>query len=157
MGALLSVYPNTTFTEMFCPDWEQNVILLSHMGESNPKLAQWQPLIADTPFNYNSCGDTVAMYNCLRPGKVVYVNLAPMEDHFHLILTEAEMLDVGLERGVYRTSTQGWLKPCKPLPQFLKEYSLAGGTHHSAMVYDADIEELKAFGEMMGFEVIVIR
>lgn len=157
VGALLSVYPNTTFTEMFCPDWEQNVILLSHMGESNPKLAQWQPLIADTPFNYNSCGDTVAMYNCLRPGKVVYVNLAPMEDHFHLILTEAEMLDVGLERGVYRTSTQGWLKPCKPLPQFLKEYSLAGGTHHSAMVYDADIEELKAFGEMMGFEVIVIR
>ena len=157
VGALISVYPNTTFTEMFCPDWEQNVILLSHMGESNPNLAQWQPLIADTPFNYNSCGDTVAMYNCLRPGKVVYVNLAPMEDHFHLILTEAEMLNVGLERGVYRTSTQGWLKPCMPLPQFLKEYSLAGGTHHSAMVYDANIEELKAFGEMMGFEVIVIR
>lgn len=31
------------------PDWEQNVILLSHMGESNPRLAQWQPLVADTP------------------------------------------------------------------------------------------------------------
>ena len=31
VGALLQVYPNTTFTEMFCPDWEQDVILLSHM------------------------------------------------------------------------------------------------------------------------------
>jgi L-arabinose isomerase len=63
---------------------------------------------------------------------------------------------VGLEQGAYENSTQGWYKPAKPLNKFLKEYSLAGGTHHSAMVYDVDIEELKAFGEMMGFNVIVI-
>jgi len=156
-GALLQVYPNTTFTEMFCPDWEQDVILLSHMGESNPKLAQWKPLISDCPFNYNSCGDTTAMYNCLRKGKAVYVNLAPMQDHFTLIVSDVEMLDEGLERGAYRHSTQGWMKPCKPLPQFLKEFSLAGGTHHSALVYDANIEEIKAFGTMMGFEVIEIK
>lgn len=96
---------------MFCPDWEQDVILLSHMGESNPKLAQWKPLISDCPFNYNSCGDTTAMYNCLRKGKAVYVNLAPMQDHFTLIVSDVEMLDEGLERGAYRHSTQGWMKP----------------------------------------------
>ena len=33
---------------------------------------------------------------------------------------------------------------------------MAGGTHHSALIYDADIEELKAFGRMMGFDVEVI-
>lgn len=157
VGALLQVYPNTTFTEMFCPDWEQDVILLSHMGESNPKLAQWKPLISDCPFNYNSCGDTTAMYNCLRKGKAVYVNLAPMQDHFNLIVSDVQMLGEGLERGAYRHDTQGWMKPCKPLRKFLKEFSLAGGTHHSALVYDADIEEIKAFGTMMGFEVIEIK
>ncbi len=157
VGALMSVYPNTAFTEMFCPDWERDVILLSHMGESNPRLAQWKPLIADMSFNYNSCGDTVGMYNCYRPGKVVYVNLAPMEDRFVLLLTEAELLPAGLERGAYRYSNQGWLRPCKPLPEFLREYSLAGGTHHSAMVYDGDLDELAAFGRMMGFEVTVIK
>ena len=157
VGSLMSVYPNTTFTEMFCPDWERDIILLSHMGESNPNLAQWKPLITDCPFNYNSCGDTVAMYNCYRPGKAVYVNLAPMEDHFHLIVTDVELLDEGLERGAYGHATQGWMKPCKPIKEFLKEFSLAGGTHHSAMVYDADIEEIKAFGQMMGFEVIEIK
>lgn len=26
VGALMSVYPNSTFTEMFCPDWEQDVL-----------------------------------------------------------------------------------------------------------------------------------
>lgn len=156
VGALAGVYPCTTFTEMFCPDWERDTILMSHMGESNPNLSRWKPVLADTPFNYNSCGDTVAMYTCYRPGKAVLVNLAPMEDHFHLIATEVEMVDAGLEGGVYRRSNQGWLKPKLPLPEFLKAYSLAGGTHHSALVYDADIREIKVFGEMRGFEVIEI-
>ena len=156
VGALMHVYPETTFTEMFCPDWKEDKILLSHMGESNPRLASWKPLLADTPFNYNSCGDTVAMYNCYRPGKVVYVNLAPMKDTFTLIVTEGELTNDGLEFGAYRHSTQGWFKPCKDLRTFLKEYSLAGGTHHSAMVYNASAAEIEAFGRMLGFDVTVI-
>ena len=156
VGALFTAYPNTTFTEMFCPDWEQDVILMSHMGESNPNLAQWKPCIRDCNFSYNSCGNTVGMYSCARKGDVTIVNLAPMNDGFNLVLCPGKMLDVGLEFGAYKSATQGWFKPSKPLPQFLKEYSLAGGTHHSALVYDVDIEELKAFGEMMGFNVIVV-
>lgn len=156
VGALHSVYPNTTFTEMFCPDWEQDVLLMSHMGESNPALAQWKPIISDCPFNYNSCGDTVGMYSCGRAGNVTIVNLAPMNDSFTMILCPGKMLDAGLEHGAYRTENQGWFKPSKKLPDFLKEYSLHGGTHHSAMVYDVDVEELKAFGSMMGFDVVVI-
>lgn len=157
VGALISVYPNTTFTEMFCPDWEQDVIFMSHMGESNPHLANWKPLVTDCKFNYNSCGDTVSMYNCYRPGNAVLINLAPMNDSFTLIATKVEMLDAGLKRGAYAKETQGWLKPCKPIKEFLKEYSYAGGTHHSAMVYDVDIEEIKAFGKMMGFNVVEIK
>jgi len=156
VGALFSVYPNTTFTEMFCPDWEQDVILMSHMGESNPNLAQWKPAIRNCNFNYNSCGNTVAMYSCGRKGNVSIVNLAPMNDSFTLIICPGQMLDVGLERGAYKASTQGWFKPSKKVADFLKEYSLHGGTHHSAMVYDVDVEELKAFGTMMGFDVVVI-
>lgn len=157
VGSLMSVYPNTTFTEMFCPDWEKDVILLSHMGESNPNLAQWKPLITDCAFNYNSCGDTTAMYNCFRAGKAVYVNLAPMQDSFNLIVSDVELLNEGLERGAYAHATQGWMKPCKPIRKFLKDFSYAGGTHHSALVYDADIEEIKAFGRMMNFNVIEIK
>ncbi len=156
VGALHAVYPNTTFTEMFCPDWEQNVILLSHMGESNPRLAQWTPRVRDCKFNYNSCGDTVSMYTCIRPGKVSIINLAPMEKHFRMIICPGELLNEGLCNGAYARSNQGWFKPNKAIPAFLKEYSLHGGTHHSAMVFDVDVEELKTFGQMMGFEVVII-
>ena len=62
----------------------------------------------------------------------------------------------GKKDGVYRKATQGWFKPEKPLREFLKEYSEAGGTHHSAMIYAPDREQLRAFGKMMGFEVVEI-
>lgn len=156
VGALFALYPDTTFAEMFCPDWEQGTILLSHMGESNPNLAQWKPIIRDKTFKYNSCGNTVAMYTCARAGQAAIVNLAPTEDSFTLIICPGEMLNVGLEHGAYRYATQGWFKPSKALPQFLEEFSLAGGTHHSALVYDANLDELRTFGQMMGFDVVVI-
>lgn len=156
VGALRAVYPNTTFTEMFCPDWKEDVILLNHMGECNLNLAKWRPVLRTVPFNYNSCGDTAALYGCMRGGKAVFINLAPMGEGFTLIATPVEMLDVGLEFGAYRNAIQGWLKPRKPIKQFLKEFSLAGGTHHSALVYDAALEEIVAFGRMMGFETVVL-
>lgn len=156
VGALSRVYPNTTFTEMFCPDWKQNVILLNHMGELNLNLAKWRPVMRDVPFNYNACGNTAAAYGCLRAGHAVFINLAPMGEEFTLIATPVELLDAGLEFGAYRHSIQGWMRPCKELAQFLPAFSRAGGTHHSALVYDAQISEILAFGRMMGFEVLSI-
>ena len=44
-------------------------------------------------------------------------------------------------------------KPPRALPEFLKAFSELGGTHHSALVYDGDLDEILAFGRMMGFEV----
>ena len=70
-----------------------------------------------------------------------------------MIVTPVEMLGCGLEFGAYRSSIQGWMRPNQPLRSFLKEFSVLGGTHHSAMVYDATAEEIEAFGNMMGFEV----
>ncbi|MDO4549006.1 MAG: hypothetical protein Q4D04_12985 [Clostridia bacterium] len=156
VGALRKVYTNTTFTEMFCPDWKEDVILLNHMGECNLKLSKWRPVLKTVPFNYNSCGDTAAAYGCMRGGKAVFVNLAPMAGKYTFIVTPVEMLDCGLEFGAYRSAIQGWLKPVKPLREFLPEFSRAGGTHHSALVYDADYKELAAFGGMMGFDVVTI-
>ena len=34
-GALLSGIEEVTFTEMFCPNWRDGSVFLSHMGEFN--------------------------------------------------------------------------------------------------------------------------
>ena len=157
VGALRAVYPNTTFTEMFCPDWKEDVILLNHMGETNLNLAKWRPVLRTLPFNYNSCGETASAYGCMRAGKAVFCNVAPKGEGFTMTVAPVEMLDAGLEFGAYRNAIQGWLKPPKPVKEFLKEFSMAGGTHHSALVYDVDLAEIQAFGRMMGFEVVTIQ
>jgi L-arabinose isomerase len=156
VAALMAVWPNTTFTEMFCPDWKENIILLSHMGEMNLNLSSRRPFMTDCPFNYNRTGDTSAAYGTLKGGDAVLVNLAPMDSGFSLIVTAVEMLDIGLEFGAYRKSMQGFFRPKLPLPEFLRVYSKTGGTHHSALVYGVCEDDIATFGEMMGFKVAII-
>lgn len=156
VASLIGTFPDTTFCEMFCPDWDKNVILMSHMGEMNLRLSQWKPTLDDNEFNYNSCGDTVAPGGCFRPGDATLVNLAPTEEGFSLILSPVKLEDCGSKTGAYGIGIQGWMTPPCELPAFLKRYSLAGGTHHSALVYGVGVETLSAFGRMMGFKVVVI-
>ena len=155
-SALIKAFPDTTFTEMFCPDWKENTILLSHMGEMNPRLTEEKPRIIDKPFEYNSCGDTTSLVGCFKTGSAVLANLAPDEWGFTLILAPVDIVQSGKADKAYTNEVRGWMKPHMPLPEFLKNYSLNGGTHHSAMVYGADVETLSAFGRMMNFDVVVI-
>jgi L-arabinose isomerase len=39
---------------------------------------------------------------------------------------------------------------------FLAEYSLVGGTHHSAMIYGANLDELANFAVLMNWEYAII-
>ncbi len=155
-GALIKIFPDTTFTEMFCPDWENDMILLSHMGEMNPRLTQHKPVITDKKFNYNSLGDTTTVCASFKAGRAILVNLSPAQKGYTLILSEVALSDETDHTSAYATEVQGWLKPGKPLNLFLKLYSEYGGTHHSAMVYGANLKSLIAFGRLMGFETVVI-
>ena len=63
------------------------------------------------------------------------------------------MLEPEADEAPLRNQVRGWMKPRMPLERFLTWFSETGGTHHSVLVYDADIAELAAFGHMMGFDV----
>ena len=51
-GAFLSAYSETGFVEIFCPDWKNNMLFLSHMGEINYRLADGKPLICRAGTNF---------------------------------------------------------------------------------------------------------
>jgi len=159
VGALTTVYPNTTFAEMFCPDWEKNLIFLSHYGEVNTRIAKFKPILKDDHFVYDPSGDTVVVGACMRSGKAVYVSLVPVDaenGHFDLVVAPITMTDTGEEVGEYASIVQGWFDPGKPIGDFLKAYSKAGGTHHGAIVYNVAPEDIAAFGTFMGFNTILI-
>jgi L-arabinose isomerase len=156
VGALASVYPATTFTEMFCPDWKGNRVFLSHMGEVNPALLSGKPRLAEMPFRFTDVPPPVRVNGCLRGGAAVFVNLAPMPgNRFRLIAIPGKMLAVkGRDRSL--ASVHGWFQPPMPVADFLAEYSQLGGTHHAALVYGGAAAVLAGFGRLMGWDVAVV-
>lgn len=155
VGALASVYPDTTFTEMFCPDWNNNSIFLSHMGEMNINLTAEKPVLAKKEFPYTDAYNPVVAYGRFKKGEAIFVNLAPKPDcKFSLILSKGEMLDVD-NTDRMSNSIHGWFKPAIPINEFLTSYSLEGGIHHSALVYGNDKvkSEIIKFGAIMGWDV----
>lgn len=157
VGALASGgFMDTTFTEMFCPDWKGESIFLSHMGEVNPSLLSGKPILMEYPFVFGDVANPVKLAGCLRGGKAIFVNLAPLPDNrFRLILAHVTMRQPK-GRDNFPDAVRGWMKPVLRVSDFLETYSRAGGTHHAALVYDADINILAGFGGLMGWETVEI-
>ena len=158
-AALMRVYPESTFTEMFCPDWQGNTVFMSHMGEVNYKITAWAKLIKK-PVTFVpelNNGEMPGIAGLYKEGNAVLVNLVPLADQkFSLILAPCEIRGID-SANRFIGSVHGWLKPPMELGRFLEEYSSFGGTHHSCLCYDADLETLSDFSGIMGWKVRILR
>jgi len=155
VAALASAYPETSFTEMFCPDWEHGTVYLSHMGELNWRLVDGKPLLLEMDYRWSDAANPVYLAGRFKPGSFLLVNLAPVRGGYRLIVAPAEMLEVRGQDRMER-SVRGWFKPPLPLPEFLAAYSRLGGTHHLALSYGAPLEAVTAFGRMLGWDTQAI-
>ena len=152
VGALASVYPDTTFAEIFCADWKNETVFLSHMGEMNVNLAAAKPRLIEKPFPWTDADNPAAAVGCFRGGEAVLVNLAPGPgDAYALVVAPVRMLPVKGEDRMADT-IHGWFRPPLPVADFLAEYSRVGGTHHSALVYTDAVDEIAGFAEHMGWQ-----
>ncbi|MEI6082720.1 MAG: hypothetical protein WCS70_00300 [Verrucomicrobiota bacterium] len=156
VGALARAIGAVTFTEIFCVDWAGDTLFLSHMGEISPSVAGDRPRVFSKPFFSGGSLDPAVLTCAVKPGPAVFVNLAPgPDDTFALIVAPVEVLaeDASLDpamRDVVRT----WIRPRRPVAEFLEAYSRAGGTHHCALVLGDRAEAIAAFGRLSGLEVV---
>jgi L-arabinose isomerase len=157
VGALAAGNPDTSFTEMFCPDWEHDTLYLSHMGEVNPRLVEGRPRLREMDYHYSRTGNPAFVVGRLRPGDIVLVNLAPTAAGYRLIVAPARMLGVPGGEDRLEHSVHGWFSPPMPVAEFLAAYSRLGGTHHLAVSYTGDPKPFESFGALMGWDVAVIR
>lgn len=156
VGAMAQVLGEVSFTEMFCPDWKNNVIFMSHMGEMNVDLIDDKARLLEKEWSYTNAQSPVYPSACFKSGKAVFVNLAPgVNDTFSLIISPVEMIKES-KSVLMGDGIRGWMKPEMSISEFLKRYSEVGGTHHSAIVYGRPIDELRSFGRIMGWKVIEI-
>jgi L-arabinose isomerase len=157
VGALSQGFGQTTFTEVFCPDWMGDTLFLSHMGEINPDVSAEQPMMVEQPFAFTEASNPAFLVCAPRPGAAVYVNLAPgPEDSFSLLVAPVEVQpDVADER--WSRTIRGWVRPECGIVDFLEANSNLGGTHHSALVLGQTPEALSAFAGFLGIDCHVIR
>lgn len=156
VGALAGVYPETTFTEMFCPDWKGGTIFLSHMGEVNVDLLAGKPRLYEKNYIFSDAGNPAVAVGCLKKGEGVITDIAPVgKGKYNLIVAPVKMVSVkGKDNFV--NNVRGWFKPEMPVSDFLEQYSMSGGTHHFALTYGIDKTEICDFGKMMGWNVVLI-
>ena len=156
VGALAGAFGRTTFTEIFCPDWEGNTLFLSHMGEINPEVVAGKPRVCERPFPWAGALDPAVIVGAPAPGPAVYVNLAPGPgDSFDLLLSPVEVLEDTCKAEM-QDCVRGWIRPRCDLQAFLETYSRHGGTHHSALVLGDRTEALQAFAGFLGMDAHVI-
>lgn len=151
-GTLLQCFPESTFTEMFCPDWTGNRILLSHMGEMNLNLMDQKPYLAERKWIYGDADDMAVATGCLRSGEGVLVNLAPGPGGSFSLITAKVRLTAQNDQDL--TSMRGWFVPPGNMSvgEFLEAYSNLGGTHHLVLCYNADLAMLKDLAKLLNWK-----
>ncbi len=156
VGALCAAYGQTTFTEMFCPDWKGGSIFLSHMGEINVGLAAQKPLLVTSPYPWAKISPPVIAAFTLKAGPAVFANIVPgPHGAFGLILAPVEVLPEPAESR-YTEKIRAWIKPRCSLETLLQEYSRHGGTHHAALVMSDRTPDLEKFAFLAGLECVRI-
>lgn len=155
-SVFLSNFAKTGFMEMFCPDWENGSIFMSHMGEFNLNLMEGKKMIKNA-FKFAKDAETVVITGHAKGGKCCLVNITPnAENGFDLIFVDGEMLQLPEKIGSLSNSISGWFKPQTELKEMLEAYSECGGTHHSIIVYDAEAKSLKEFAKQLKLNYKVI-
>ncbi len=154
VASLAKVFPETTFSEMFCPDWKGNKVFLSHMGELNVDVINGKPELLEKSFPFFKADSPALAHGCMKSGPAALVNLAPgPQESFTMIVCFG---DVRTPRKNKIAGISGWFEPDIPLEDMLSEYSCHGGTHHLALVYNPDYKILSRYAGIMGWNCVII-
>lgn len=155
-GAFLSSYPETNFVEIFCPDWKNNNVFMSHMGEMNYRIADSRPRITRTGSKYIKGIRPYVGYARMKGGKGVYINISRDKDDYKMVIAAAQMLPVKEDEFSY--TVRGWMQPenSNSTAEFLEKLSKNGATHHSSFIYGATVEEMEYFAQLVFLKTVMI-
>jgi len=152
---LREISKNVTFSEFFCPDWKRGLILMSHMGEINPAFAcrgEKGSLRPKKAFG----GEKNSLYHrfTVKPGKATFVNISKTAAGFKLVTGAGEIVKAPLYECL--DTPQFVFRPRLELPDFLEQYSLAGGGHHIYLAESDVVSDVLNLGTAMNMQVLKI-
>ncbi len=133
VGCLQRAFGRTTFTEIFCADWQGGAIFLSHMGEANPEVAAAKPLLYEKDYPFSPTNNPATLAFAPKPGPATLVNLAPLAGGRFRLICAPVQVEEDVTGPAFAETLRAWIRPRLPVADFLESYSRLGGTHHSAL------------------------
>ena len=154
VGGLLKGYKETSFIEIFCPDWKNNTLFISHMGEINYAVADNTPTAFEKKFAYGN-QNSVAASASFKEGDAVYLNAFVDAKGVNLLISPVKVVKETTDNFI--NSVRGWLDFGKPIDEVLTVIGEYGVTHHSMLVYDTNVTEMKFFADCLGLNPIIYK
>jgi L-arabinose isomerase len=130
-------------------------VLGAHMLEVCPSIAGGKPSCEIHPLSIGGKPDPVRLVFTARTGPAVVVGLMDLGNRFRLVANEVELVEPDEPLPNLPVARAVW----RPLPDFetsAASWLLAGGSHHTCLSLDVDLEVLTDFADMSGVELAAI-
>ncbi len=130
-------------------------ILQSHMLEICPSIADGEISVKCEPLSMGNREDPARLVFTAKEGKGVAASLIDLGTRFRLIISTVNCRKTEKDMPNLPVASAFW----SPEPDFytgIEAWLIAGGAHHTAFTYDLTAEQLGAWGEAMGIEVVYI-
>ncbi len=130
-------------------------ILQAHMLEICPSIADGKISVKAEPLSMGNREDPARLVFTAKEGKGIAASLIDLGTRFRLIISSVNCTKTEKEMPNLPVASAFWT----PEPDFytgIESWLIAGGAHHTAFTYDLTAEQLGAWGEAMGIEVVYI-
>jgi L-arabinose isomerase len=130
-------------------------VLGAHMLEVCPSIAGETPSCEIHPLSIGGKPDPVRLVFSARPGPAVIAGLIDLGTRFRLVVNEVELTEPDEPLPNLPVARAVWT----PLPDFetaASAWLLAGGSHHTCLSLDLDLEIVRDFASMAGIELAAV-
>lgn len=144
----------TMFTEIFCPDFEGNRLVMAHMGESNPAFGV-RTVLRRKLFPFGGSIDPVVADVEVSPAqRATLLNLAVTKGQRFQFTTITGEICPRLPAAEDVDMPYFHFRPEIDVAALLSTYGQAGGTHHFAITDAHKVSEIEKLADMMSVAML---
>jgi L-arabinose isomerase len=143
-----------SFAEFHPIDFEEGFILVGHDGPHHINIAEGKPKLRSLTKYHGKPGSGASVEFKIREGPIIMFGItSTYEGKFKFVIAEGESVH-GPIPATGNTNTRGFFRP--DAVTFLKRWLAEGPTHHFALGVGHHARTIKAIGDVLGVESVVI-
>ncbi|MBR2048144.1 MAG: arabinose isomerase [Oscillospiraceae bacterium] len=157
MAAMVQLWGEANFSEMYMMDLKREAILLCHAGEGNYATARKdrKPFLMDRVFNEGGLSNPPTPIFAPEPGPACVMSLVHTGgDHFRLVFSKGQILD----KCDLRKCDMPYMffRPDSGVRQCVKSWLEQGGTHHETVVLGDCSDRVRLLCRLIGIEFVSV-